>query len=131
MGREGFRPQAESMEKNASGRARLGGDSGPEWRGWCRTCSGSARCRQGPKLTNRCRPEKTDTNEYLQMLRVHLKLEEGRVPGRNATGQNIEGEKRKVTRKECMRLREKFGVGGLMAQKKVCVQRRRRLDQTT
>ena len=29
---------------------------------WCRKRSGYARCRVGPKLMNRCRPEKTRKN---------------------------------------------------------------------
>ena len=82
---------------------------------WCTKCSGYARCRLVPKLMNRCRPEKKDTDEYGNTLKIILKLEEGRVPDRNAKGWEVEGEKRRVTRQECKTLREEFEFGGFMA----------------
>ena len=66
---------------------------------------------------NRCRPEKMDTKEYGKMLNRIVILEEGRVPERKEKGWNVKGENRRVTRKECKRLREKLEVGGFMAQK--------------
>ena len=84
---------------------------------WCRKSSGDARCRLGPKLMSRCRPEKMDTRGYGKMLKRIVKLEEGRVPDRNAKGWNIEGENTRFTRKECERLREEFDIRGFMAQK--------------
>ena len=53
---------------------------------------------------NHRRPEKKDTKEHGQMLKIILKVEEGEVPDRNAKGWKVEGEKRSVTRKECKRL---------------------------
>ena len=60
---------------------------------WCRECSGHARQRQGPKLMNRCKPEKMDTKEYGKMLKRILTLEDGRVPAKNARGCKIVGQK--------------------------------------
>ena len=80
-------------------------------------CVGHAWCRLGPKLMNHCRPEKTDTKEHGKMLKILLKLEEGRVPHGNAKGWKVEGDRRRVTRRECKRLGEEFGVGGFVAQK--------------
>ena len=54
-----------------------------------------------PKLMNRCRPEKI----------------EERYRTETAEGWNVEGERRRVTRKECKRLGEEFKFGGSMAQK--------------
>ena len=77
----------------------------------------SARQRKGPKLMNRCKPEKTDTKEYGKMLRRILTFEEERVPAKNAEGWNIGGQNGRVTRKGCSRLQEVFEVGGVMAKK--------------
>ena len=33
---------------------------------------------------NRCRPERIDMNEYGEMLKLILKIKEGRVPDKNA-----------------------------------------------
>ena len=46
-----------------------------------------------------------------------LVLEEERVPAKNARRWTIEVLKRRVTRKECKRLRDEFEVGDFMAQK--------------
>ena len=53
----------EKMEKCAFGRARHGKKVDPNGEAlvWCRECSGLPCCRLGPKLMNRCRPEKKDT----------------------------------------------------------------------
>ena len=72
---------------------------------WCRKCSGHARCR---------RPETMDTEEHRKMLTRKLTQEE-MVRDSNARGWKVKGERRRVTRKECKRLREAFEVGGFMA----------------
>ena len=74
------------------------------------------RCCLGPKLLNRCRSEKKDTKKCCKMLKIILKLEEGRVPDRNAKGWKVEEQQSRATGKECTRLREEFEVGGFMAQ---------------
>ena len=79
--------------------------------------SGCARCRLEPKLMNRCRPEKMDTKGDGEMSNRILVLEEGKVLDRNARECTVEGEKKRVTRKECKWLTEEFEVGGFMAQK--------------
>ena len=43
----------------------------------------------------------------------------GRVPAQDAKGWKIEGNKRRITRKEYKRLRNKFELEGLMAQKRL------------
>ena len=54
-------------------------------------------CRLGPKLVNRCRPEKKDTKEHGKTLKTILEVAEGRVPHKG--GQL--NEKRTATMKEC------------------------------
>ena len=74
---------------------------------WCgaeSVRSSYARCRLGPKLMTRCRPESKDTKQHGEMLKIVHNLEEGRVPDRNAKGWKVEGRKRRVTRKECNRM---------------------------
>ena len=51
---------------------------------WCRTCSGYARQRMGPKLMDCCRPEHVDTKEFGNMVKRIKILEEGRVPAKEA-----------------------------------------------
>ena len=72
---------------------------------WCRKCSGYARCRLGPIA-----------DEYGKMLNIILQIPEERVPDRSARGREVEVYKRRVSRKECKRLREEFEVGGFIAQ---------------
>ena len=59
---------------------------------------------------NCCRSEKPDG----KLLRGIFALEEGMVPDRNARGWRVEGENRRVSRKE--RRRGASEVGGFMAQ---------------
>ena len=66
---------------------------------------------------NRYTPEKMDTKEYGNMIKLILIPE--RVPAKNTRGWTIERQ-RSVIRKECKRLREEFEVGGFMAQKALC-----------
>ena len=86
---------------------------------WCRKCSGFARCRLGPKLMNRCKPEEKGTKEHRKMLKIILKLEKGEVPDKSGKEWKVDGERRIVTRKECKPLREEFDVGGFMVQNRV------------
>ena len=53
---------------------------------------------------NRCKPGKMVTKEHGELLKIILKLEEGRVPDRKEKGWIVEGEKRRVTRKECKKV---------------------------
>ena len=84
---------------------------------WCRKCSGHARQRMAPKLINCCMPEPIGTKEFGTMVKRLQTLEEGRVPAKEAKYWRIEGEKKRITRKECRRLLNKFEMEGLMAQK--------------
>ena len=72
---------------------------------WSEKCSDFARCDLGPKLMTRCRPEKMDSKGHGCMLNINLQLEEGEARDRNARGWQVEGEKRRVTRKECKRVK--------------------------
>ena len=73
----------------------------------------------GPKLINCCKPELIGTKAYGKMLkRIHV-LEDGRVPAKEARNWKIEGQKRKITRKEYQRLLNKFEMDGFMAQKRI------------
>ena len=68
------------------------------------SCSGCARCRLGPELMNRCRSEKIDTKQNGKMFKpIFIQEEEERVRDRNARRWKVEGEKRRATRKECIR----------------------------
>ena len=68
---------------------------------------------------NSCKQEQVGTQEYGKMLkRVHI-LEDGRVPAKEAKDWKIEGQKRRITRKEYRKLRNKSELEGLMAQKRV------------
>ena len=71
----------------------------------------------GPKLVNWCRPEKMGTTGFGKMLRRIQTLEEGRVPAKEAKNWRIDGEKKRITRKEYQRLLNAFVMEGFMAQK--------------
>ena len=62
----------------------------------------------GPKLMNCCRPEQMGTEEFGKMLKRDQTLEEGRVPAKETKSWRIEGNKKRITRKECQRLVKKF-----------------------
>ena len=66
---------------------------------WWRKCSGNARQRMGPEPLNCCKPEQVGTREYGKMLKRIQFLEDGRVPAKDAKNCNIEGPKRRITRK--------------------------------
>ena len=85
---------------------------------WCRKCSCHARCRLGPKLMVRCRPEKMDTKEDGKMIKRILILEEGKVSDMISRGWKVDWEKKRVSRKECKRLRGEFEVGGFYGTEK-------------
>ena len=86
---------------------------------WCRTCSGHARQRMGPKLMDSCKPVLVGTEEHGKMLKRILILEDGRVLAEEAKNWKIEGQKRRITGKESRRLLNEFEMGGFMAQKGV------------
>ena len=70
-----------------------------------------------PKLMNCCKREQVGTKEYGRMSRRIQVLEDGRVPAKEARDWKIEGQKRRITRKEYQRLLNKFEMEGFMAQK--------------
>ena len=70
----------------------------------------------GPELMNCCKPEQMGTKEYGKMLPIIQLLEDGRVPAKEAITWRIEGQKRRITRKEYQRLLHKFEMEGFMAQ---------------
>ena len=67
---------------------------------WCRKCSGYARQGMGQKLINCCKPEQTDKKEHGKMLKKFQTLGDGRVPAKEAKYWRIEGQKKRITRKE-------------------------------
>ena len=71
----------------------------------------------GPKLMNCCKPEQVGTKEHCKMLKRMQVLEDGRVPAKEARNWKIEGQKRRITRKEYRRLSNEFEMGGFMAHK--------------
>ena len=80
-------------------------------------CSGYARVRMAPKLMNCCKPEPMGTQGYGKMLKRIQVLKDGGVPAKEARNWRIEGQKRRITRKEHQRLQNKFEMEGFMAQK--------------
>ena len=78
---------------------------------WCRKCSGYARQRMGPKLMNRCKPEKVGPKEYGKMLNRIQVLEEGSISAREARECKIEGRRRRITRQEYRRWWDDFDIG--------------------
>ena len=66
---------------------------------------------------NCCKLEQVATKEYGKMLKRIQVLEDGRVPAKEARNWKIEGQKRRITRKEYQRLLNKFEMEGFMAQK--------------
>ena len=83
---------------------------------WCRKCSGYARQRIGLELMNCCYSEPMGTQGYGKMLKRIQVLEDGRFPAKEAKNWRIEGQKRRITRKEHQRLLNKFENGRFMAQ---------------
>ena len=83
---------------------------------WCRKCSGYARQRMGPKLMNCCKPEPMGIQEYGKMLKGIQVLEDGRVLAKEAGSWRVEGQKRRMTRKEYQRPLNKFEMEGFMVQ---------------
>ena len=74
---------------------------------WCRKCSGYARRRMGPKLMNCCVREQMGPKEFGRMMKRIQILEDGRVPAKETKNWMIEGEKKRITRKEYQRLLNK------------------------
>ena len=85
---------------------------------WCRKCSGYARQSMGPKQVNCCKPEQMGAKAFGKMRKRLQTLEEGRVPANEAKNRIIEGEKKRITRKEYQRLLNNFEMEGLIAQKR-------------
>ena len=106
-----LKAQVEKMVTITCWRTRHGEEGGQKWR------SADLRQRVRPQLVNWFQPVKRDTKEYGKMLRRTLILEEERVPAKDAVGWKIEGQRRRVIRKEYKRLRGNFEVGSFMAQK--------------
>ena len=73
--------------------------------------------KMGPKLTNSCKPEQVGTKEYGKILKRIQTLEDGRVPAKEAENRKIEGQKRRISRKENKILSNEFEMGGFRAQK--------------
>ena len=77
---------------------------------------GIREAKMGPKLVNCCRPELMGTKEFSKMMRrIHI-LEEGRIPAKEAKNRKMDGEKKRITRKECKRLFNNFEMDGFLAQ---------------
>ena len=71
----------------------------------------------GSKLMNFCEPEQMGTRKIGRMLKRIQTLEEGRVPAKDTKNCRIEGEKKRIARKEYQRLFNNFEMEGLMSQK--------------
>ena len=81
---------------------------------WCKQHTDYARQRMGPKLMPCCKPEQVGTKEHDKMKKRIQVLEDGRVPAKKARDCKIEGQNRRVTRKEYQRLLNKFEMEGFM-----------------
>ena len=64
-----------------------------------------------------CRPEQMGTKDNGNMLKRVQTLEDGGVPAKEALNWRIEGQKKRITRKEYQRLVNKFEMEGFVAQK--------------
>ena len=73
--------------------------------------------KMGPKLMNCCKPGQVGTKEDGKMFTRIQVLEDGRVPAKEAKNWKIEGQNRRITRKEYQRLFQKYEMEGFMAQK--------------
>ena len=58
----------------------------------------------GPKLMNCCKPEPMGTQGHGKMLKRIQTPEDGRIPAKEAQDLRIEGQKRRIMRKEYHRL---------------------------
>ena len=79
----------------------------------------------GPKLTNCCMSEPMGTKNVGKMVKRIPSLE-GRVPAKGAKTWRIEGEKKRITRKEHRRLLNNFEMEGFDGAKKASGSWRRR-----
>ena len=64
-----------------------------------------------------CRPEQMGTKDNGNMLKRVQTLEDGGVPAKEALIWRIEGQKKRITRKEYQRLVNKFEMEGFVSQK--------------
>ena len=71
----------------------------------------------GPKLINWCKLEQMGTKEHGKLIKRIQTPEDGRVPAKEAKDWRIEGQKKRITRKEYQRLVNKFEMEGFMARK--------------
>ena len=55
----------------------------------------------GPILMNCCRSEQMDTKEFGKMVKRIQTLEEGRVSAKESKNGKIEGDKKRIARKQC------------------------------
>ena len=83
---------------------------------WCKKLFGLYKAEDGPKLMICCMSEQVGTKEHGKTLKRIKTLEDGRVPAKEATNWEIEGPKRRITRKEYQRLLNKFEMEVFMAQ---------------
>ena len=70
----------------------------------------------GPKLTNCCKPEQVGTQKIWQNDEENSNSGRRQSP-KEAKNWRIEGQKRRITRKDYQRLVNKFEMEGFMAQK--------------
>ena len=80
----------------------------------------------GPKLVNCCMPEPMGTKEFGKMVTRIRTLGEGRVPAKEAKNWRIEGEQKRITRKECQRLLNNFDMEVVITQKRIVEPRKRK-----
>ena len=66
---------------------------------------------------NRCKPEQVGTKEYGKMSKRIQVLEDGRVLAKEARNWKIDGQKRRITRKEYQRPSNKFEMEGLLCKR--------------
>ena len=64
------------------------------------------------KLVNCCRPEQTDTKEFVKMMKRIQTLKELESFATGAKDWKIEGEKKRITRKEYQTLSNNFEMEG-------------------
>ena len=66
-----------------------------------------------------CQPERMGTKEFVQKLKTIQTLEDCGVPVQGGTKWRIEGQKKRITRKEYQRLVNNFEMERFMAPKKL------------
>ena len=69
---------------------------------------------------NRCKPEKVGAKEYGKILKRIQVLEDDRIPAKEARKEKIEGQKRRITRKEHRILWNEFETGRFVTEDRPC-----------